>query len=103
MNNCTSIEIQEMLPDLLHESLPAADRTRIEAHLAGCSACVEELRVLRLVSSAALFEPAIDASTIARQIPPYRVILPAGQQRARARVASWLAVAGAAVVVALVG
>jgi anti-sigma factor RsiW len=103
MNNCTNIEIQEMLPDLLRQSLAAADRTRIESHLAGCSACVEELRVLQLVKSAAVFVPAIDAASIARQIPPYRAITPDGKQPARRRMVTWLAAAGAAVVVAVVG
>jgi hypothetical protein len=102
MNNCMNIEIQEMLPDLLHESLAASDRTRIEAHLASCAACVDELRVLRLVNSAAVFAPAIDANSIVRQIPPYRAVLPAAQKPARSRMVTWLATAGTAVVVALV-
>ena len=34
MNKCTDSNIQEMLPDLLHGTLPAAARARVEAHLA---------------------------------------------------------------------
>jgi hypothetical protein len=103
MNDCANTEIQEMLPDLLHGSLAAGTRTQIETHLASCASCVEELRVLRLVKSAAVFEPTIDATRIARQIPPYRSILPTTQQPSRGRVVSWLVAAGAAVVVAVVG
>lgn len=102
MNDCMNIEIQEMLPDLLHESLAATDRARIETHLASCAACVDELRVLQLVKSAAMFEPTIDAGSIVRQIPPYRTILPAAQKPARSRMVTWLTAASAAVVVALV-
>jgi hypothetical protein len=103
MNDCMNVEIQEMLPDLLHESLAASERTRIETHLASCAACVDELRVLQLVKSAAVFEPTIDAGSIVRQIPPYRTILPASQKPARSRMVTWLTAASVAVVVALVG
>jgi anti-sigma factor RsiW len=103
MTNCTNIQIQEMLPDLLHDSLAPAARKRIETHLADCAECAEELRVLRLVNAAAVFHPAIDAVRIARQIPPYRGVLPATQQPSRNRMVSWLTLASAAVVVALVG
>lgn len=100
MNDCTNLEIQEMLPDLLHGSLAAADKTRLEKHVAGCAECAEELRVLSTVKSAAVFAPEIDAARIAQNIPPYRLILPATQQPVRSRM--WLT-AAAAIVLATVG
>ncbi|HET7614688.1 MAG TPA: zf-HC2 domain-containing protein [Gemmatimonadaceae bacterium] len=98
MNECMARDIQEMLPDLLHTALPADQRERVEQHLAACESCREELAVLRTVRDAAVFAPAIDAARIARQIPPYRAILPAPAP-ARSRVAQWLVAATAAVLI----
>jgi len=40
MNNCIDNEIQELLPDLLHQSLDGATRQRVETHLARARAAV---------------------------------------------------------------
>jgi anti-sigma factor RsiW len=100
MNKCMELDIQEMLPDLLHRSLDASATQRVEAHLASCAACTEELEVLRTVRAAAVFAPAIDVTSIVRQIPPYRRIAPANQLPARSRMVSWLVAAGLMVVIA---
>ncbi len=99
MNRCTEVDVQEMLPDLLHGKLEARARARVEAHVATCEDCAEDLEVLRTVKSAAVFIPAIDVDRVVRQIPPYRVIVPAAQVPARSRVVSWLVAASLAVVV----
>ena len=99
MNKCIDTEIQEMLPDLLHQSLDGATTQRVEAHLATCESCREEMDVLRTVKSAAIFAPAIDADRIVRQIPPYRMIVPAVEQPKRTRMVSWLVAAGFALAV----
>ena len=99
MNKCTELDIQEMLPDLLHGKLDAEARPRVEAHVASCEECTEELEVLRTVKSASVFIPAIDVDRMVRQIPPYRMIVPATQAPARSRVVSWLVAASLAVVV----
>jgi len=88
-----------MLPDLLHGKLDARARARVEAHVATCEDCAEDLEVLRTVKSAAVFIPAIDVDRVVRKIPPYRVIVPAAQVPARSRVVSWLVAASLAVVV----
>jgi hypothetical protein len=88
-----------MLPDLLHGKLDARARARVEAHVASCEDCAEDLEVLRTVKSAAVFIPAIDVDRVVRQIPPYRGIVPAAQVPARSRVVSWLVAASLAVVV----
>ena len=98
MNECMARDIQEMLPDLLHNALPATERGRVEQHVVACESCREELAVLRTVKDAAVFAPAIDAARIARQIPPYRAILPAPAP-ARSRVTQWLVAAAAAVLI----
>lgn len=99
MNKCTVLDIQEVLPDLLHGKLDAHARARVEAHVASCKECTEDLEVLRTVKSAAVFIPAIDVDRVVRQIPPYRVIVPAAQVPTRSRVVSWLVAASLAVVV----
>jgi hypothetical protein len=93
MNKCTDSDIQELLPDLLHGALAEAEKVRVEAHVATCESCQEDLDVLRTVKSAAVFAPSIDVERVVRQIPPYRAIVPAVEAPARTRVASWLVAA----------
>jgi hypothetical protein len=93
MNKCTVSDIQELLPDLLHGALAGAERVRVEAHVATCESCQEDLDVLRTVKSAAVFAPSIDVDRVVRQIAPYRAIVPAVEAPARTRVASWLVAA----------
>lgn len=107
MNKCTDSDIQEMLPDLLHRGLAEDERARVEAHVASCESCQEELDVLRTVKSAAIFAPSIDVDHVVRQIPPYATIvpaterpdLPATERPARSRLVSWMVAASLALVV----
>jgi anti-sigma factor RsiW len=99
MNECTDSDIQELLPDLLHGALAETEKVRVEAHVATCESCQEDLDVLRTVKSAAVFAPSIDVDRVVRQIPPYRVIVPAVEAPARTRVASWLVAATVALFV----
>jgi anti-sigma factor RsiW len=99
MNKCTDSDIQEMLPDLLHNALPGDAKKRVEAHLATCESCQEELDIIRTVKDAAIFAPSINVDRVVRQIPPYRTIVPAIEQPARTRMVSWLVAAGVALAV----
>ena len=99
MNRCIDSNIQEMLPDLLHDTLPADARGRVEAHLATCGECREELDVLRTIKTAAVFAPRIDVDLVVRQIPPYRTIVPVTERPVGTRVVSWLVAATMAIVV----
>jgi len=100
MNKCTDSDIQEMLPDLLHGTLADNARGRVEAHLATCEPCQEDLDVLRTVKNAAIFAPSIDANHIVGAIPPYRTIVPAAEAPTRTRVVSWLVAAALVITVA---
>jgi hypothetical protein len=100
MTKCTEPNLQEMLPDLLHRTLEPHDRARVEAHVAECAPCADELRVLRTVAEATVFAPAIDVDKIVRQIPPYQGLPPVVQAPTRSRVISWLVAASMLVVVA---
>jgi anti-sigma factor RsiW len=93
MNKCTDSDIQELLPDLLHGALDEAEKIRVDAHVATCESCQEDLDVLRTVKSAVVFAPSIDVDGVVRQIAPYRTIVPAVEAPARTRVASWLVAA----------
>ena len=99
MNKCIENEIKEMLPDLLHRTLTADARARVDAHLASCEECREELEVLQTVKSAAVFAPVIDVDHVVRQIPPYRTIVPVVERPATTRVVSWLLAATMAIAV----
>jgi anti-sigma factor RsiW len=103
MNKCTDSNIQELLPDLLHRALSDSERRRVEAHVATCESCREDLDVLRTVKSAAVFAPTIDVDRVVRQIPPYRTILPETERPAirrpvTTRTVSWLVAASLALV-----
>lgn len=99
MIKCTDSAIREMLPDLLHGTLPADAKGRVEAHLATCEECSEDLRVLRTIQSAAVFAPTIDVDRVVRQIPPYRTIVPPVLVPARSRRMSWLVAATLAIAI----
>src|SRR5512132_3684737 len=93
MNKCLDSQIQEMLPDLAHGTLDEQSRIRVEAHLASCESCREDMVVIQTVKNAAVFAPSIDVDRVVRQIPPYRAIVPTVEAPARTRVASWLVAA----------
>ena len=99
MTKCTDSNIQEMLPDLLHRTLADDARKRVEAHVATCESCQEDLDVLRTVKGAAVFAPSIDVDGVVRRIPPYRTIARTIERPASARVVSWLVAASLALVV----
>ena len=98
-NNCTDSDVQEMLPDLLHGALAEGARARVEAHVATCESCQEDLDVLRTVKNAAVFAPSIDVDRVVRQIPPYRTIVPATERPVSTRMVSWLVAASLGIVV----
>ena len=99
MNRCSDSDIRELLPDLLHGTLAADARGRVEAHLATCDECSEELDLLRTIKTAAVFAPRIDIDRVVRQIPPYRTIVPVTERLVRTRAVSWLVAATMAIVV----
>ena len=47
MTDCPNVEMRELLPELLHDHLPVAERMRVEAHVGECEACMSELALLR--------------------------------------------------------
>jgi hypothetical protein len=72
MSECSSVETRELLPELLHDRLPAVERARVQEHVGACAACGSELELLRRVRAAATAVPTIDVSRVAAAIPGHR-------------------------------
>lgn len=49
MTDCPNTEIRDLLPDMLHETLPVHVRARVHEHLIECAACTDELELLSVV------------------------------------------------------
>jgi hypothetical protein len=79
MGNCANAAMKDLLPDLLHDRLPAAVRVEVEAHVSVCDDCGAELLILRQVVAVSA-TPRIDASRIVAALPRYRA--PSTWQRA---------------------
>lgn len=72
MIDCPNGNVRDALPDYLHDRLDTARRREVEAHLAGCEECREELALLRALRVTMHRAPVVDAEAIAAAIPPYR-------------------------------
>lgn len=72
MSDCPNGELRDLLPELLHDRLPPAERQRAEAHLRVCAECREELALLRSLRGTLARRAAVDAAAIAAAIPAYR-------------------------------
>jgi len=71
MTECQNVDMREALPDLLHGQLPAEARAHVELHVTACTACADELAILRAVLAGAP-APAVDVARIARAVPAYQ-------------------------------
>lgn len=71
MNDCQNVEIREVLPELVHGTLPQIERARVQEHLDDCDDCSAELAIIRAVLGSAVAAP-VNVSRIAAAIPPYR-------------------------------
>jgi anti-sigma factor RsiW len=80
MIDCPNGDVRDMLPDYLHDRLEPSARGVVEQHLAGCSACREELALLRELRGTLQRAPRVDVAAIAASIPPHPA--PARQGRA---------------------
>jgi hypothetical protein len=94
--------MRDLLPDLLHDRLTTADRSRVGAHVAACADCGAELELLRAMRGTLRRTPAVDVASIVRSLPAYEA--PArhrarGGWRAAAAIAA-IAVGGTSVAIA---
>ena len=72
MRDCPDGDIRDLLPLYATDSLAAADRARVEAHVGGCADCASELELLRSVAKA-YDVPPVDVAAIAARLPRARV------------------------------
>jgi Putative zinc-finger len=74
MTECTNGEMRDLLPELVSGRLSAEMQLAVEAHVAECEECAEELTLLRALRPALLRGPVVDAQRIAAAV---RAQLPA--------------------------
>jgi hypothetical protein len=75
MIDCPNVAVRESLPEFLHDALDGDTVRWVEAHLAECVPCTEELELLRAVIATMPARPAnvtYDVAHIVAAIPPYR-------------------------------
>jgi hypothetical protein len=72
MIDCPNGDVRDMLPDYLHDRLEPSARGLVERHLSGCTACRDELELLRGLRGTLRRAPRVDVASIAASIPPYR-------------------------------
>jgi anti-sigma factor RsiW len=69
MTECRTPELQDLLPDYVASSLSDADRVRVMAHVAECTACAADLELLRLVGAARPTIAPLDTARIVAALP----------------------------------
>ena len=82
MSECTNGDLRDLLPELVNERLDAESRERVEAHVASCADCANELALLRAMRPALAHGPVVDVQRIAAAVLARTA---AGAQRAPAR------------------
>ena len=68
MSECTNGELRDLLPELVNGRLDTESRERVEAHVASCMECADELALLRSLRPALTREPVIDTQRIANAV-----------------------------------
>ena len=96
MIDCPDGDLRDLLPDLLHDRLPASERESVLAHVRACAACEAELALLDRLRESLHGVPPMDVAAIVAAIGPAGV-RSGTSRRLRSR---WLAVAAAALIVA---
>ncbi len=70
MRDCPNATMRELLPDLMHDRIGAAQRAELRANLAGCADCRAELLLLEQVRSS-VPAPGVDIERIVGALPAY--------------------------------
>jgi predicted anti-sigma-YlaC factor YlaD len=72
MGDCANVRIRDLLPELLHDRLPAAERVEVRAHVDQCSNCRGELELLTRARALLTVPSSVSAARIAAAVSPYR-------------------------------
>jgi len=76
MSECTDGELRDLLPELVNGRLDAETQRAVEAHVAGCEECAEELALLRSLRPVLMREPEVDARKIAAAVHAQSALQP---------------------------
>ena len=96
MNDCTNLDIRDLLPDLARGALTGSSLAAVQQHLATCASCRAELALVRNAQAVLSVTPSVDAARIAavvrsravRRIPRQRLWLAAASVAAIAAAAA---------------
>jgi predicted anti-sigma-YlaC factor YlaD len=72
MGDCANVKIRDLLPELLHDRLSAAERVEVRTHVDQCADCRAELEVLTRARALMTVPGSVSAARIAAAVPPYR-------------------------------
>jgi anti-sigma factor RsiW len=72
MIDCPNGDVRDVLPDYVNDRLDAPRRFEVEAHLASCASCRDEVELLRDLRATMRRTPTVNAEAIVAAIPPYR-------------------------------
>jgi hypothetical protein len=68
MRDCADGNLRDLLPAYVHETLPAAERARVAAHVGSCVDCAAEVELIR-AALRAYPAPAVDIRRIVKSLP----------------------------------
>lgn len=97
MTDCPNGEMRDLLPDLVHSRLGAGDRATVEAHVAQCADCRDEVALLRALRGTMARGQAIDVRGIVGALPAYAVPARRAWGGWRAAAIAAIAIGGASV------
>lgn len=80
MTECTTTELQDLLPDFASGALDDITMSRVSAHVASCRSCADDLAVLRTVRAARPRVAMPDIHRIVAALPAARPAAQAGGQ-----------------------
>ena len=95
MNDCSNVQVRDLLPDLLNETVSATERAMVERHVRECAACAAELSLLRAARRVLHATPSVDVERIVRSLPA----TPTGGNRSTTSGPRWLRAAAVALMV----
>ncbi len=72
MTECTTTELQDLLPDFVSGALDDITMARVSAHVASCPSCADDLEVLRTVRAMRPRVPVPDVQRIVAALPVAR-------------------------------